>query len=53
MVRRDETETIREVVEMKMERKRPGGRLELRWKDTLRRDLNAWNVREEWETDME
>ena len=22
-----------------------------RWKDTVRRDLKAWNIREEWATD--
>ena len=37
--RRDKTENIRAIVEMKMEGKRPGGRLKLRWKDTVRRDL--------------
>ena len=51
--RRDETENIRAVVEMKMEGKRPRGRPKLRWKDTVRRDLKAWNIREEWATDME
>ena len=39
--RRDETENIRAVVEMKMEGKRPRGRPKLRWKDTARRDLKA------------
>ena len=24
-----------------------------RWKDTVRRDLKAWNIREEWATDRE
>ena len=27
------------------------GRLRLRWKDTVRRDLKAWKSREEWATD--
>ena len=45
--RRDETENIRAVVEMKMEGKCPRGRPKLRWKDTVRRDLKAWNIREE------
>ena len=43
--RRDETGNIRAVVEMKMEGKRPRGRPKLRWKDTVRRDLKAWNIR--------
>ena len=34
--RRDETENIRAVVEMKMEGKRPRGRPKLSWKDTVR-----------------
>ena len=46
--RRDETENIRAVVAMQMEDKRPGGRPRLQWKDTARRDLKAWNIREEW-----
>ena len=33
--RRDETENIRAVVEMKMEEKRPRGRSKLRWKDRM------------------
>ncbi len=45
--RRYETETIRAVVEMKMEGKCPRGRPKLRWKDTVRGDLKAWNIREE------
>ena len=45
--RRYETENIREVVEMKMEGKHPRGRRNLRWKDTVRRDLKTWNIREE------
>ena len=49
--RRDDTENIREVVELKMEGKGPRGRPKLRWKDTARRDLKAWNIREEWATD--
>ena len=51
--RRDETENIRAVVEMKMEGKPPRGRLNLWWKDTVRRDVNAWKIREEWATDRE
>ena len=51
--RRDETENIRAVVEMKMDGKRPRGRPKLRWKDTVRRDLKAWSIREEWATDRE
>ena len=31
-----------------MEGKRPRGRPKLRWTDTVRRDLKAWNIREEW-----
>ena len=42
--RRGETGNIRAVVEMKME---------LRWKDTVRRDVKAWSIREEWATDRE
>ena len=49
--RRDETENIRAVVEMKMEGKRPRGRPKLRWKDTIRRDMTAWSIKEEWATD--
>ena len=51
--RRDETENIRAVVEMKMEGKRPRGRLKLRGKDTVRRDLKASNIGEELATDRE
>ena len=51
--RRDETENILAVVEMKMERKPRRGRPKLRWKDTVRRDPKAWNIREEWATDRE
>ena len=53
ITRSDVTENIRAVFEMKMERKRPRGRPSLRWKDTVRRDLEAWNIREEWATDRE
>ena len=49
--RRDETENIRAVVEMKMEGKRPRGRPKSRWKVTIRRDIKAWSIREEWATD--
>ena len=45
---RGETENIRAVAEMKMEGKRP----KLRWNDTVRRDLKAWNIKEEWATDL-
>ena len=51
--RRDEIENIRSVVKMKMQRKRPRGKPKLRWKDNVRRDLKAWNIREEWATDRE
>ena len=45
--RRCETENIRAVVEMKMGGKVPYiGRPKLRWKDTVRRDLKAWNISE-------
>ena len=43
--RRDETENIRAVVELKMEGKRLRGR---QWNDTVRRDLKAWENRDEW-----
>ena len=36
--RRNETENIRAVAEMKMDWKRPRGRPKLRWYDTVRRD---------------
>ena len=39
--RRDKAENIRAVVEMKMEGKRPRGRLKLRW------DRKAQNIREQ------
>ena len=63
--RRDETENIIAVVEMKVEGKRPRGRPKfyfyyilptinkLRWKDTVRRDTKTWSIREEWATDRE
>ena len=51
--RRDDTEQIRAVAEMKMEGKRPRGRPKLWWNDTGRRDLKAWNTEEEWATDRE
>ena len=51
--RRHETENIRAVVEIKMEGKRPRGRPKLRWYDTVRRDLKAWEIKEEWATDRE
>ena len=40
--RRDETENIRAVVELKMVEKSSRGRPQLRWYDTVRRDLKAW-----------
>ena len=51
VTRRHETENIRAVVETK--EKRPRGSPKLRWKDTVRRDLKAWNIREEWATDRD
>ena len=51
--RRRETENIRAAAEMKMEGKRPRGRPKLWWHDTVRRDLKAWNIKEEWTTDRE
>ena len=36
-----------------MEGKRPRGGPKLQWKDTVRRDLKAWNIREEWATGRE
>ena len=51
--RRDKTENIRAVVEMKMDGKRPRGRPKLRWKDTVGRDMKAWSIRQEWATDRE
>ena len=51
--RTGETENIQAVAEMKMEEKRPRGRPKLRWNDTVRRDLKAWNIKEEWATDRE
>ena len=36
-----------------MEGKRPRGRLRLLWNDTVRRDLKAWNIKEEWASDGE
>ena len=46
--RRDETENIRAVTEMKMDRKRPRGRPKLRWKDTVRSDMKDGMIREKW-----
>ena len=51
--RRDETENSRAVVEMKKEGKRLRGRPKWKWKDTVRRDMKAWSIREEWATDRE
>ena len=47
-VQRDETENTRAVVEMAGKRLR--GRPKLRWKDTVGRNLKAWNIME-WATD--
>ena len=33
-------------MEMKMDGKRPRRKPNLRWKDTVRRDLKAWNISE-------
>ena len=51
--RRDKTDNIRAVAEIKMEGKRPRGRPKLRWNDTVRRGVKAWNIKEEWATDRE
>ena len=51
--RRDETENIRPVVEMNREGECPTGRPKLRRKNTVRRDLKAWNIRGEWTIDSE
>ena len=51
--KRWDCENIWAVAEMKMEGKRPRGRPKLRLKDTIRRDLKAWNIREEWDIDRE
>ena len=51
--RRDESENIRAVAEMKMEGKCPRGRPKLRWYDTVRRALKAWKIKEEWPNDRE
>ena len=45
--RRYATENVRAVAEMKMEGKRPRGTPKLRWNDTVRRDLKAWQIKEE------
>ena len=47
----DETENMRALAEMKMEGKRSRGRPKLRWNDTVRMDLKAWKIKEEWATD--
>ncbi len=44
---------IRAVAEMKMEGTRPKGRPKLRWNDTVRRDMKAWDIKEERATDRE
>ena len=51
--RRDETENVRAVVEIKMEGKHPRGRPKLSWKDTVMRDPKAWNIGDEWAIDRE
>ena len=51
--RRNETENIRVLTEMKMEVTRPRGRPRLRCKDTVRSDMEAWKIREEWAIDRE
>ena len=51
--RRDEAENSRAIVEMKKEGNSPRGRPKFRWKDTVRRDMKAWSIREEWATDRE
>ena len=48
--RRVETENIRAVAEMKMDGERLRGR---QWYDTVRTDLKAWDIREEWANDRE
>ena len=54
MKRRDETENIRAVAEIKMEGKHPIGRPRLRWKDTVGRDMKASTaIRGEWAIDRE
>ena len=50
MKRRDETENIRAVVDMKM---RGSALEEVEMEDTVRRDLKAWNIGEEWATDRD
>ena len=47
VIRRDETENTRAVVELERDVKRPRGRPKFRWRDNARRDMNAWNIREE------
>ena len=44
---------IRAVVKMKMEGKHPRGRPKLRRKDSVKRDMKAWKIREKWATDRE
>ena len=51
--RRGKIENSWAFVEMKMEGMRPRGRPKLRRKDTVRRDIKVWNIREEWATDRE
>ena len=38
---------------LKMEEKHPRRRPKFRWKYTVRVDLRAWNIREEWATGRE
>ena len=49
--RKYETGDIGAVAEMKMEGKRPKGKLRLRWKEIVIRGMKAWPIREEWATD--
>ena len=52
-VKRRETENIRVVAEINVEGEWHRRRPILRWKDTVRRDMKAWKIREEWTTDRE
>ena len=51
--RKEETENIGAAAEMTTEGKRPRGAPRKRQKDTVRRDMKAWKIREEWGTDRE
>ena len=52
MEKDEETENMRAVAEMKMERTRPKGRPRLRWKETASA-MKAWKMRKERVTDRE